>query len=67
VGVLPDIKQREVRFGDLLVRVDCECAACREIQLQALPRRVGWKMPLKELALQMEEVADLAAVVLMSP
>jgi hypothetical protein len=39
------------QFGDFLVRVVCECGACREIQQQALARLVGWKMTLKELAL----------------
>ena len=34
---------------DFLVRVVCECGACREIQPQALARLVGWKMTLKEL------------------
>ena len=31
----------------------CECGACGEIQPQVLARLVGWKMPLKELALRM--------------
>jgi hypothetical protein len=35
-------------LGDFLVRVVCECGACREIQPQALARLVGWKMTVKE-------------------
>jgi hypothetical protein len=40
-------------FGDFLVRVVCECGACREITPQALARLVGWKITLKQLALRM--------------
>src|SRR5215831_2172798 len=50
--VLPHIKRLDDCFGDFLVRVVCECGACREIQPQAVARLVGWKMKLKELALQ---------------
>ena len=53
VRVLPHIKRLDDCFGDFLVRVVCECGACREIQPQALARLVGWKMTLKELALRM--------------
>jgi hypothetical protein len=49
VRVLPHIKRLDDCFGDFLVRVVCECGACREIQPQALARLVGWKMTLKEL------------------
>ena len=55
-------------FGDFLVRVVCECSACREIQLQALARLVGWKATLKKLALRMrcsrcgKKVAEVVAV-----
>jgi hypothetical protein len=41
------------RFGDFLVRVVCECGACREIQPQALARLVEWSVTLNELALRM--------------
>ena len=51
--VLSHIKRLEDCFGDFLVRVVCECGACREIQPQALARLVGWKMTLKDLALRM--------------
>jgi len=53
VRVLPHIKRLDDCFGDFLVRVVCECGACREIQPQALARLVGWKVTLKELALRM--------------
>jgi hypothetical protein len=36
VRVLPHIKRLEDCFGEFLVRVVCECGACREIQPQAL-------------------------------
>ena len=51
--VLPHIKRLDDCFGDFLVRVVCECGACREIQPQALARLVGWKVTLRELALRM--------------
>jgi hypothetical protein len=50
VRVLTHIKKIDDCFGQFLVRVICECGACREIQPQALARLVGWKMTLKELA-----------------
>jgi len=53
VRVLPHIKRLDDCFSDFLVRVVCECGACREIQPQALARLVGWKMTLKELAPRM--------------
>jgi len=53
VRALTHIKRLDDCFGDFLVRVVCECGACREIQPQALARLVGWKMTLKELALRM--------------
>jgi len=68
VRVLPHIKRLDDSFGDFLVRVVCECGACREIQPQALARLVGWKMTLKELALRMrcsqcgKKVAEVVAV-----
>jgi hypothetical protein len=43
VRVLTHIKRLDDCFGDFLVRVVCKCGACREIQLQALARLVGWK------------------------
>jgi hypothetical protein len=51
--VLPDIKRLDDCFGDFLLRVVCECGACREVQPAALARLVGWKMTLKELAFRM--------------
>jgi hypothetical protein len=51
VRVLPHINRLDDCFGDFLVRVVCECGACREIQPQALARLVGWKTTLRELAL----------------
>ena len=51
--MLPHIKRLDDCFGDFLVRVVCECGACREIQPQALARLVGWKVTLRELALLM--------------
>src|SRR5690348_12323871 len=67
VRVLPHIKRLDDCFGDFLVRVVCECGACREIQPQALARLVGWKMTLKELALPMrsrcgKKAAEVIAV-----
>src|SRR5262249_41381192 len=68
VRVLPHIKRLDDCFGDFLVRVVCECGACREIQPQALARLVGWKMTLKELALRMrcsrcgKKAAEVVAV-----
>jgi hypothetical protein len=53
VRVLPHIKRLDDCFGDFLIRVVCECGACREIQPQALARLVGWKMTLRELARRM--------------
>ena len=68
VRVLTHIKKLDDCFGDFLVRVVCECGACREIQPQALARLVGWKMTLKELALRMrcsqcgKKAAEVVAV-----
>jgi hypothetical protein len=53
VRVPPHIKRLDDCFGDFLVRVVCDCGACREIQPQALARLVGWKMTFRELALRM--------------
>jgi len=52
VRVLPH-KRLDDCLGDFLVRVVCECGACREIQPQALARLAGWKMTHRELALRM--------------
>ena len=68
VRVLPHIKRLDDCFGDFLVRVLCECGACREIQPQALARLVGWKVTLRELALRMrcsrcgKKAAEVVAV-----
>jgi hypothetical protein len=51
--VLPHVKKLDDALGDFLVRVVCECGACREIQPQALVRLVGWKVTLTELAPRM--------------
>jgi hypothetical protein len=53
VRVLTHIKKLDDCFGQFLVRVICDCGACREIKPEALARLVGWKMTLKELALRM--------------
>jgi hypothetical protein len=53
VRVLPHIKRLDDCFGQFLVRVLCDCGACREIEPEALARLVGWKVTLKELALRM--------------
>jgi hypothetical protein len=53
VRLLPHIKKLDDCFGQFLVRVICDCGACREIEPEALARLVGWKMTLKELALRM--------------
>jgi hypothetical protein len=68
VRVLPHIKKLDDCFGQFLVRVVCECGACREIQPQALARLVGWKVTLKELALRLrcsqcgKKAAEVVAV-----
>jgi hypothetical protein len=51
--VLTHIKKLDDCFGDLLVRVVCECGSCREPQPQALARLVGWTVTRKDLALRM--------------
>jgi len=53
VRVLPHIKKLDDCFGQFLVRVICDCGACREIEPEALARLVGWNTTLKELALRM--------------
>ena len=50
--VLTYIKKLDDCFGQFLVRVICDCGACREIEPEALARLVGWSMTLKELALR---------------
>jgi hypothetical protein len=68
VRVLTHIKRLDDCLGDFLVRVVCECGACREIQPQALARLVGWRKTLKELALRMrcsrcgKKAAEVVAV-----
>jgi hypothetical protein len=52
VVVLTHVKILDDCFGQFLVRVICDCGACREIGPEALAR-LGWKMTLKELALRM--------------
>ena len=53
VHVLPPIKRLDDCFGHFLVRVICECGACREIDPEALACLVDWKVTLRELALRM--------------
>lgn len=40
--VLAHIKKPNDCFGQLLVRLICDCDAVREIELEALARLVGW-------------------------
>jgi len=55
-------------FGQFLVRVVCDCGACREIEPEALARLVGWKATLKQLAHRMrcshcgKKAAEVVAV-----
>ena len=53
VRLLPHIKKLDDCFGQFLVRVICDCGACREIETEALARLVGWTVTLKELAVRM--------------
>ena len=68
VRILTHIKRLDDCFGDFLVRVVCECGACRELHPQALARLVGWKVTLKELAPRMrcsrcgKKAAEVVAV-----
>jgi hypothetical protein len=68
VRVLPHIKKLDDCFGQFLVRVICDCGACREIEPEELARLVGWKVTLKELALRMrcsrcgKKAAEVVAV-----
>jgi hypothetical protein len=68
VCVLAHIERLDDCFGDILVRVVCECNACREITPQALARLVGWEVTLRELAPRMRcsrcgrKAADVVAV-----
>jgi hypothetical protein len=64
----PHIKKLDDAFGQFLVRVVCDCGACREIEPEALARLVGWKVTLKELAPRMrcskcgKKAAEVVAV-----
>ena len=66
--VLTHIKKLDDSFRQFLVRVICDCGACREIEPEALARLVGWKMTLKELAPRMrcskcgKKAAEVVAV-----
>ena len=53
VRVLTDIRKLDDCFGQFLVRVICDCGACREIEPEVLARLVGWSVTLKELAVRM--------------
>jgi hypothetical protein len=46
--VLPHIQKLDDCFGQFLVRVICDCGACREIEPEALARLVGWKVTPEE-------------------
>jgi hypothetical protein len=73
VRVLPHIKRLDDCFGQFLVRVICDCGACREIEPEALARLVAWKVTLKELALRMRcsrcgwKAAEVVAVAIPRP
>jgi hypothetical protein len=62
------LKKLDDCFGQFLVRVICDCGACREIEPEVLARPVGWSVTLKELALRMrcskcgKKAAELVAV-----
>ena len=68
VHVLPHIKGLDDCFGQFLVRVICDCGACREIEPEALACLVGWKVTLRELALRLrcsrcgKKAAEVVAV-----
>ncbi|HWX34277.1 MAG TPA: hypothetical protein VNZ53_43485 [Steroidobacteraceae bacterium] len=68
VRLLTHIKKLDDCFGQFLVRVICNCGACREIEPEALARLVGWKVTLKELAPRMrcsrcgKKAAEVVAV-----
>jgi hypothetical protein len=68
VRVLAHIKKLDDCFGQFLVRVICDCGACREIEPEALARLVGWKITLKQLAPRMrcskcgKKTAEVVAV-----
>jgi len=68
VRALPHIKKLDDCFGQFLVRVVCDCGACREIEPEALARLVGWQMTLKQLAQRMrcskcgKKAAEVVAV-----
>ena len=66
--VVAHIKKLDDCFGQFLVRVICDCGACREIEPEALARLVGWSMTLRKLALPMrcsrcgKKAAEVVAV-----
>jgi len=66
--VLPHIKKLDECFGQFLMRVVCDCGACREIEPEVLTRLVGWRVTLKDLALPMrcsrcgKKAAEVVAV-----
>ena len=68
VHVLPHIKKLDDCFSQFLVRVICDCGACREIEPEALARLVGCKVTLKDLALRVrcsrcgKKAAEVVAV-----
>jgi hypothetical protein len=68
VRVLTHIKKLDDCFSQFLVRVVCDCGACREIEPEALARLVGWKMTLREVALRLrcsqcgKKAAEVVAV-----
>ena len=66
--VLTHIKKLDDCFSQFLVRVICDCGACREIEPEVLARLVGWSVTLKELAVRMrcskcgKKAAEVVAV-----
>ena len=66
--VLAHINKLDDCFAQFLVRVICDCGACREIEPEALARLVGWKVTLHELAPRMrcsrcgKKAAEIVAV-----
>jgi len=68
VRVLTHIKKLDDCFGQFLVRVICDCSACREMEPEALARLIGWSVSLKELALRLrcsrcgKKAAEVVAV-----
>ena len=73
VRVLSHIERLDDCFGQFLVRIVCDCGACREIEPEALARLVGRSMTLRELAPRMrcsrcgKKAAEVVAVARRGP